>query len=210
MLGQGGEAVRSTGPPCTSSERRGEMSKMALHLGAVRNIILVSIVGAALLGASQIPAIAAPVHPHSRAAVPSPVPGGARGEFEQRNYSATVRMPNPCKPIAVGDFVHVSSTPPATASGHGWWNRGSCTVPRATVVIDLQEHFSDGSWRDKGTQGSGTFRPGGGAGHRATGRATCTGGTALTGWRSVVNVETVGQFGVDSVTTSARNIDCRK
>lgn len=39
--------------------------------------------------------------------------------------------------ITDGDHVHVSSTPPATASAHGWWP----LLPVATVLNDVLRHM---------------------------------------------------------------------
>jgi hypothetical protein len=175
----------------------------------------------ALLVASQCPAVAAPTPPrsypavpaprHSRAAVPAPLPATGTVNLAKETLSATRFQRGKltsCTPVAKGDYVHISSTPPATASGHGWWDKGNCTATRAVVSIVLQEYFSDGSWRDRGQGGQGTYRPGGGASHRATARAVCQ-TTTTTGWRSVVNVSVVGESGTASVTTPARDINCR-
>src|SRR5215472_11627518 len=173
-------------------------------------LVLAASTVSALLVASQYPAVAAPMPPHSRAAVPAPAPVGAVNSASGTISLASLGLGKrrSCTPIARGDNVHISSTPPATASGHGWWLRGNCTAARAVVSIFLQEHFSDGSWRARGQGGQGTFIPGGGAGHRATARAVCL-TRNLTGWRSHVDVSVVGQSGTASTTTSAVNITCR-
>src|ERR1700740_726040 len=166
------------------------MSKITFQLAAIRKMtIAVIVAGAALLGTPQIPAVAASGPSHSSAAVPAPVPAG------EANPDTVTIPATGCSPQAVGDYVHVSSTPPATASGHGWWNKGNCTAVKAPVTVQLQEYYSDGSWRNKGTAGSAAIYSGGGSGNRVTGRATCTAGTALTGWRSVVTADVIGQTG---------------
>ncbi len=173
-------------------------------------LVLAASTVSALLVAPYYPASAAPVPPHSHAAVPALAPVGAVNSNHETT-SATSHRPgqgSSCSPIAAGDYVHVSSTPPATASGHGWWKRGNCTAASAQVDIVLQEYFNDGSWRDRGQAGQGTYIPGGGAGHRATARAVCQ-TTTRTSWRSVVNVYPVGESGSASSTTSKQDINCR-
>jgi hypothetical protein len=142
-------------------------------------LVLAASTASALLVASQYPAMAAPTSPLSS-----------------------------CSPGANGDNVHISSTAPQTASGHGWWSRGNCTAAKATVEIVLQEYFSDGSWRSRGQGGQATVYPGGGSSNWANARAVCQTKT-VTGWRSVVHVYPVGQSGSASHTTPAVNIACR-
>ena len=85
---------------------------------------------------------------------------------------------------------------------------GNCPTSTAVVTVQLQEFYSDGSWRNKGTVGRATVRSGGGAGNRATGRAGCNNGTVV-GWRSVIDVDLVGVAdSPDKLTTPARNIPC--
>lgn len=191
------------------------MGKIALQLRAVRNITIVAtVVGAALLGASQIPAIAAPVPPHSRAAVPALVPVGVEGNSINVTVTATWRrpgMPPPCSPTPKGDYVHISSSgPPPQASAHAYWLKNNCKVNSALVTVQLQEYYSDRSWRNKGTLGSKTIPSGKiPLAKRPNGRTTCTGGTALTSWRSVVWVGTIGEFGLNRQITAVQNIKCR-
>jgi hypothetical protein len=114
-----------------------------------------------------------------------------------------------CSFTTNGDFVHVSSTA-FEASGHGWWVNGNCDTTTAVVTVQLQQFYSDGVWRNIGTVGRSTVRSGGGSGNRATGRAACT-GSALTGWRSVIDVDLVGLADDPrKLTTAARNINCRR
>jgi hypothetical protein len=108
----------------------------------------------------------------------------------------------------VGDYVHVSSTPPATASGHGWWNKGNCTAVKAQVTVQLQEYYSDGSWRDKGSPGVADVYAGGGSSNRANARITCS-STTTTGWRSQVTADVIGQSGLNQIYTAGQDVSCR-
>lgn len=137
----------------------------------------------ALLMASQYSAAAASVSPHSRAA------------------PATS-----CSPGANGDDVHISSSGPPTASGHGWWTRGNCTAAKAQVSIVLEEYLN-GGWRERGQGGQGSYVPGPGSGKRATARAVCL-NTHRMSWRSQVSVSVEGESGTASHTTPSVPVDC--
>jgi len=120
-------------------------------------------------------------------------------------------MPPPCDPIPKGDYAHVSSKgPPPQVSAHAYWEKNNCKVNKALVTVQLQEYYSNGTWKNKGTLGSKTIPSGKiPLAKRPNGRDTCTKGTALTGWRSVVWVGTIGEFGLNEETTPAQNIHCR-
>jgi hypothetical protein len=180
------------------------MGKITVQLVAIRKILIaVGVIGAALLGMPQIPAVAASVAAPSPTVVPAPAPAG------QATSDTVTIAATGCSPQAKGDNVHVSSSPPATASGHGWWLKGNCTAVKAQVTVQLQEFFSDGSWRNKGTRDTEDVFAGGGSSNRANGRAACTGGTALTGWRSVVTADVIGQTGLNQIITPTQNVNCR-
>lgn len=107
-----------------------------------------------------------------------------------------------------GDHVHISRFP-YEASGHGWWENRTCSATLAVVRVQLQQFYTDGRWRNVGTVGTKTVRSGGGAGRRATGRGACT-TRDLTAWRSVVDVDLVGQDDDSSqLITEPRDIRCR-
>jgi hypothetical protein len=174
----------------------------------IRNIVLTSaVVAIPLVLVQPLSAMAASASP--RAAVPAPAPPSAL-KTQIIEFTPAANPPPPCKPKADGDYVHVSSTPPATASGHGWWKKGNCIESKARVIVQLQEYYSDHKWRDKGKPGSAVISPGtGGSANRVTARQECTGGTPLIGWRSVVEVIVQNQLGVAVEITATRNIHCR-
>jgi hypothetical protein len=108
-----------------------------------------------------------------------------------------------------GDYVHISSTLPPAASGHGWWINRDCNATHAVVTVQLQQYYSDGSWRNIGTAGSATVRSGGGAGNRATGRVDCL-SNVQTSWRSVIDVDVIGVADTtDRYITPFNTISCR-
>jgi hypothetical protein len=123
----------------------------------------------------------------------------------------TVAPYQPCSPLARGDNVHISSTPPATASGHGWWLINDCAQVKATVTIQLQEYFSNGDWYNIGSPASkkvyGGTTKSPGSSNRVNARALCS-DTNLAGWRSVVKVTLPVQPGTDTYTRPGANIDC--
>ena len=176
---------------------------------AFRRISIIAVtVSAALLGMSQPSATAAPVGP---AAVAAPAPAGGEGGIESTASPEGEVTPasHICTFLTKGDNVHISSTA-FEASGHGWWVKVSCAATSAVVTVQLQQYYSDGAWRVVGTVGRATVPAGGGGGKRATGRAACL-SSALTGWRSVVDVDIVGYADTaDKYITPAVNIYRRR
>lgn len=76
--------------------------------------------------------------------------------------------------------------------------------------MQLQQYFSDGSWRNAGTATTSRVSSGGGSGKRTTDRADCTNSSTTT-WRSVVDVDLVGLVDDTSVlVTPAQNVACRR
>ncbi|MFE3140694.1 hypothetical protein [Streptomyces scopuliridis] len=110
--------------------------------------------------------------------------------------------------ITDGDRVHVSSTPPPTASAHGWWKKVSGPGDKARVTIDLQVKNADGSWRTVAT-GSKVVKPGGGSARRANARKQCVNVNRTIHWRSVIDVDIIGV--VDSpekAVTATQSLRC--
>lgn len=153
------------------------------------------------------------------AAVPTAYPhtGFRSGEADvvagsvrwQRTFSTAATSCSSAKFETHGDRVHRSSTA-FEASGHGWWINLHCpSAQRARVTVQLQQYFTDGSWRNRGVKGSATVYSGSGRGNRSTGRATC-GTSSRTGWRSVIDVDLVGVNDPSGVgVTAPANINCR-
>ncbi len=171
--------------------------------------LIASIVIALLIGIPQPAAIAVPVEPTG---VPAPAPVEKQDPLAKQSLLATGTDAQTssvvCSFRMEGDYVHVSSSA-FEASGHGWWVNGNCNATWAIVTVQLQQYYSDGSWRNVGTVGSATVRSGGGAGNRATGRAVCN-SSSVTGWRSVIDVDVIGIADTpNTYTTATRNIACR-
>jgi hypothetical protein len=117
----------------------------------------------------------------------------------------------PCSPIADSSNVHISSTPPAAASGHGWWMINNCAQVKASLTIQLQEYFSNGKWYNIGSPGSGKYYGGTtgspGSSNQVSTRVLCS-NTNQAGWRSVVTVKLPVQPGSDTYTRPGANINC--
>ncbi|MFH7595431.1 hypothetical protein WDV06_10045 [Streptomyces racemochromogenes] len=91
-----------------------------------------------------------------------------------------------------GDNVHISSTAPAAASGHGWWVKISGPGTKAKVTIELQAlDYRDNRWKTVAT-GSKTVYPGTGSANRAAARKVCTNRLMQVKWRSVIDVDIIG------------------
>jgi hypothetical protein len=121
--------------------------------------------------------------------------------------STSIAMPRPCQPIAKADHVHPSA---GDASGHGWWEEGTCNSAGATVGIALWMLWtSDGRWHEMASNIRGGIRPGGGSGGntgRVTARAHCKDSSKRT-WYSVATVVVTG--GDDEFTSAKQSIGCR-
>lgn len=140
--------------------------------------------------------------------MPAPAVAAAAPGLSNRYETFTPARAGICGFETRGDYVHLSSSV-WEASGHGWWVNINCNATTAVVTVQLQQRI-DGEWRDAGTAGKATVRSGGGAGHRATGRATCHSST-VTEWRSVIDVDVVSVLDPpNTLTTGGRNIRCRQ
>jgi hypothetical protein len=150
----------------------------------------VAIVGAAVLGVSQIPAAAAPL---------SSGPG----------HHASAQTPDiqyPCSPLAEGDDVHISSTLPTAASGHGWWRNNDCNESYGYVCVTLKEDLN-GTWYNKASHCA-SVPPG--SSHKVGARKDCS-SSRFTYWHSLVTVNTSGPlgYGFGSTYTPVVYIPCR-
>lgn len=106
-----------------------------------------------------------------------------------------------------GDYVHISSTPPRSASAHGWWTYPTKTELVADVEVQLQIRRG-GRWVDVGTPGVERVRPGGGSSNRSNARVPCL-SSADTERRSVVDVDIVGRLdNPGKLVTPARRLGC--
>ena len=184
--------------------------------GRFQRALSVSVVvtmSAVLLANSQIFVTAA--RPSAPAAVPTaPLQvtydvAGLEETGQWESSTGATEVLRFCTLYTRGDYVHRSSTGIA-ASAHGWWENRDCPATYAVVTVQLQEYYSDGTWRNVGEPGRKTVRSGGGAGNRATARVDCL-STERTGWRSVVDVDLVGVADdPGALYTPAVNIECRR
>lgn len=91
------------------------------------------------------------------------------------------------------DNVHVSSSAPYPASGHGWWENLGGPAVKAKVTIQLQarNYPYTGKWHNVGQPGSKVVYSGGGSANRAAANVTCTNRVQDVEWRSVVDVDLI-------------------
>lgn len=126
---------------------------------------------------------------------------------EASQLGATQQAALVCNFQQAGDYVHISSTPPRSASAHGWWYNTDCKATRATVTIQLQIRHWWG-WGNAGSAGSAEVKQGGGSSSRVTARATCANRDSNS-WRSVVDVDLAGVADApNTLTTPARTLAC--
>ena len=115
-----------------------------------------------------------------------------------------------CSPSTGADDPHISSTGWA-ASGHGWWDKGTCSGATAHVTARLYEWYTNGSsggWVFKAKGGPTSLRPNSAGGGRVTARKDCEAGN-LTDWLNVVDVDVDGQADNSDVGERQNDITCR-
>lgn len=95
-----------------------------------------------------------------------------------------------CTPYSGKDNPHYSS---GDVSGHGWWDRGSCSGATAHVYNCLYEWYTDNTWRQKACSPKKQLLPGGGSAQRTVARATCNPSSGYISWRNHVDVDVDGQ-----------------
>jgi hypothetical protein len=112
-----------------------------------------------------------------------------------------------------GDRVHISSSPPRAASGHGWWLVGDCkclSSHTATVTVKIQYRTTTSqSWQTVQTKVKTGVKPGGGSSRRATAREQCSNSNGGL-WRSIIDVD-VNAYAdpPDKTYTSQVGLQCR-
>jgi hypothetical protein len=176
----------------------------------IRNRAVAAGLSTAALLLAAVPAAhaadaSAPADASTDRLVAAPAEGRTGDQAQGRQH----RAPSAGVFITDGDRVHVSSTPPPTASGHGWWKKISGPGTKAKVTVTLQARpYGASGWRDVAT-GSKTVKSGGGAGKRATARKTCTNLIQKTEWRSVIDVDIIGVAdSPEKVSTKAATLFC--
>lgn len=127
----------------------------------MRTLIPSAAMATALLGGSVAPAMAAP------AAANGP------GVF-----------------ITNGDRVHISSTPPRTASAHAWWTHVSGPGTKAKVTIWLQMK-SGQRWHSVAKNAKNLKSGNGGSARRVVARKKCANQNKRQ-WRTMIDVDLIG------------------
>jgi hypothetical protein len=112
-----------------------------------------------------------------------------------------------CTPVSGRDNPHRSSTGVAV-SGHGWWNRGTCSGDRADVLNCLYEWYTDNTWRLKDCSVTWDLRPRSEGGGRSTARSDCD-NTAVTSWRNHVDVDVQGEIDTAETPFNQADVNCR-
>jgi hypothetical protein len=131
------------------------------HTMRMRTLITSAALATALLGGSVAPAMATP------AAANGP------GVF-----------------ITNGDRVHISSTPPRTASAHAWWTHVSGPGTKAKVTIWLQMK-SGKKWHSVAKNAKNLKSGNGGSARRVVARKKCANHNKRQ-WRTMIDVDLIG------------------
>jgi len=94
-----------------------------------------------------------------------------------------------CTPVSGRDNPHYSSP---DVSGHGWWDKGTCTNNTAYVYNCLYEYYTDGYWYRKTCSSKVILKPYSVSSNRTTARATCN-NTLPASWRNHVDVDVINE-----------------
>ncbi|RII08551.1 hypothetical protein DSC45_33080 [Streptomyces sp. YIM 130001] len=109
--------------------------------------------------------------------------------------------------VTNGDRVHVSSTPPRTASAHAWWIKINGPGTKAKVTIWLEMKSTGGKWHAV-SKGAKTVKSGGGSARRAVARKKCSNSKPRM-WRTKIDVDIVGVAdSPEKVYTKAVKVKC--
>lgn len=128
--------------------------------------------------------------------------------------SPTLREPKPqvslfggCTPVSGADNPHKSGT---YVSAHGWWEKGTCTKPKATVTTCLYEAYGDSNGNFVGWYLQDCtprdIEPG--TSRRANVRVNCP-STTRTGFLNIVDVDVIGQNDTSETASRDSNVNCR-
>jgi hypothetical protein len=109
--------------------------------------------------------------------------------------TAPVTSTAPAEPglfVTNGDRVHISSSPPAAVSAHGWWVKGTTKATRAKVEIWIEAWNGSRWWVV--AHGTKTVYSGGGSANRAAARMVCAAGPVVgnSTYRSRIDVDLIG------------------
>lgn len=115
-----------------------------------------------------------------------------------------------CTPVSGRDNPHISGTiiSPRTISGHGWWNKGTCTKLTANVYNCLYEYYDDNSWRLKACSPTKKVYAGGGSSNRTEANRVCDSAT-LTSWRNHVDVDVIDEWDSTEFPYNQQDVTCR-
>ena len=110
-----------------------------------------------------------------------------------RTETSSKSVPAPGAFLTRYDDVHISSSAPYPASGHGWWeNKGGPAVKaRVTIQLQARNYPYTGAWHNVGEPGSKVVYSGGGSANRAAANVKCTNRVQDVEWRSVVDVDLI-------------------
>uniref|UniRef100_A0AAU2VK90 Secreted protein n=1 Tax=Streptomyces sp. NBC_00008 TaxID=2903610 RepID=A0AAU2VK90_9ACTN len=92
--------------------------------------------------------------------------------------------------VTNGDRVHISSTPPRTASAHAWWTHVSGPGTKAKVTIWLQMK-SGKKWHSVARNAKNLKSGNGGSARRVVARKKCANRNKRQ-WRTKIDVDLIG------------------
>ena len=110
-----------------------------------------------------------------------------------------------CTPVSLPDNPHYSL---GDVSGHGQWDKGTCTANTAHVYNCLYEYYTDGTWRRKACSARVQLKPKSVSNNRTTARRHCDSTGQLISWRNHVDVDVDGQIDTSEQPYRQANVYC--
>lgn len=127
----------------------------------------------------------------------------------EQTIGAALKSAFGCDYTTHSDNPHKSGN---EVSVHGWWTKSpSSSCPRyAYVTVELEAyycHSRSGCWWVPQAVNSDQVRAGGGRGRRVAARYSCVSNN-LVGWRSIVDVDLVGEIDMPLIVSRAADVTC--
>jgi hypothetical protein len=133
--------------------------------------------------------------------------GSLRRPTRHRRFKRVEMSPTPM-PFLVSHRPNDPHYSEPDVSGHGQWNKGTCTANTAHVVNCLFEYYTDNSWRRKACSEKKQLKPKTVSNNRTTARRACDSTGQSISWRNHVNVDVDGQIDNSDVPYHQANVWC--
>ncbi|NEA39886.1 hypothetical protein [Streptomyces sp. SID11385] len=112
--------------------------------------------------------------------------------------------------VTNGDRVHISSTPPRTASAHAWWTHvaGPGTKAKVTIWLQVKATKKGSKWHSVAKNSKNLKSGNGGSARRVVARKKCANRNTRQ-WRTLIDVDLIGVADTpEKVSTKTVTVRC--